>query len=238
MCANIVRRRPPVRPTQPFEQRPTREITEQQLDELILDHTYDRFQHAHDDLEAEVELVATRPDVLPEATPIGMPSTRSLRLAHTLPRVPRRAVRPAVRPAKPPPTPAVRPARAAPAPVARPAKPPPTPVARSARAAPAPVARLAGSAPASEPAMLRVSKPVLAPPKAVPPAIQEMDHLLAIDIAPREPPVTPGTPIHAAPSTPLADSGTAMRARFQGRARLLLLVPLLLALGTAAYLLQ
>ena len=84
MGAHIVKRRPPVRPPQPAALRRTAELTERQLDELIFDQAHDRAEHAHDELEAELEFVDSLPKVLPQGTPVRLPSTSSLRFARTL----------------------------------------------------------------------------------------------------------------------------------------------------------
>ena len=75
MGEHIVRREPPTRPSQPIERRPTAELPEQQLHQLIRNPL-------HDDLESELELIDAHPMVFPESTPESLPSTS--RLAHTL----------------------------------------------------------------------------------------------------------------------------------------------------------
>jgi hypothetical protein len=87
MGAHIVKRRPPVIPLPPAAQRPTTEITEQQLREILLERPPDRVQ-MRDDLEAELEIVADLPKAFPDATPTSLPSTSSLRFARTLRRTP------------------------------------------------------------------------------------------------------------------------------------------------------
>src|SRR6185369_6488120 len=85
MGDHIVRRGPPTRPPQPRERRPTAEIPEHQLLELIRSPT-------DDDLEAELEFpealptcpYAQLPTFLPDATPDSLPSMGSPRYAHTL----------------------------------------------------------------------------------------------------------------------------------------------------------
>ena len=96
MGDHIVRRGPPTRPPQPRERRPTAEIPEQQLLELIRNPT-------DDDLEAELELVDAFPKVLPDATPDSLPSMGSPRFAHTLRRGMQAVAVPTKRPPPPPP---------------------------------------------------------------------------------------------------------------------------------------
>ncbi len=100
MGDHIVRRGPPTRPPQPRERRPTAEIPEQQLLELIRNPT-------DDDLEAELVLVESFPNVLPDATPDSLPSMGSARYAHTL----RRGMQATALPTRrtPPPPPGAKP---------------------------------------------------------------------------------------------------------------------------------
>jgi hypothetical protein len=107
MGDHIVRRGPPTRPPQPRERRPTAEIPEQQLLELIRKPTTE-------ELEAELELVDGVPKGFPDATPDSLPRVGSPRFAHTL----RRGMQPVVLPSRRPPPP---PPRATPRPDKRPA---------------------------------------------------------------------------------------------------------------------
>ncbi len=77
MGEHIVRREPPTRPSQPIERRPTAELPEQQLHQLI-------HNPINDDLEIELELIDAHPMVFPESTPESLPSAASARFAHTL----------------------------------------------------------------------------------------------------------------------------------------------------------
>jgi len=77
MGEHIVRREPPTRPLRPIERRPTAELPEQQLHQLI-------HSPIQDDLESELELIDAHPMICPESTPESLPSTASPRLAHTL----------------------------------------------------------------------------------------------------------------------------------------------------------
>jgi len=102
MGDHIVRRGPPTRPPQPRERRPTAEIPEAQLLELIRNPT-------DEDLEAELELVDGSPKVLPDATPDSLPSMGSPRYAHTLRRGMQPVTLPTRRPPPPPPAATTRP---------------------------------------------------------------------------------------------------------------------------------
>jgi hypothetical protein len=94
MGDHIVRRGPPTRPPQPRERRPTAEIPEQQLLELIRNPTTE-------ELEAELELVDGVPRLFPDATPDSLPRVGSPRFAHTL----RRGMQPVALPSRRPPPP-------------------------------------------------------------------------------------------------------------------------------------
>ena len=237
MGDHIVRREPPTRPRQPSERRPTAEIPEQQLHELIHDPT-------QDDLEAELELVDAFPDVLPEATPDSLSIPSSPRLAHTLRRGMRSGAAPIV---PPPPPPAAASARAAMPHLGRPASRPPAPPAAHPPAGLPPVGRLATATPrvpaptvasaGAAPRLARPSRQVLAASsenaieRVVVPALTSFDAELR-DTTIWEPRAV------AAPSQPLVVAAAPRRPalRTAGRARVAVPIGLVVfALGVAAF---
>lgn len=222
MGVNIVKRRPPVRLPQPAELRQTAQLTERQLHELIFDRAADRFDHAHGDLEPEIEIVEALPEVLPDATPTSVPSTSSLRLAHTLRRDSQLDVRPAGQPAM-----TTRPT---------PATPPATLVERTGTSTTAmPRAARPANPRSTIPPGERRAMSATAVPRVSAPALATREAASSPITAPRGLPAIGG-----APSEPLSVAGTPRRSVLLGAVRtcLVFLVPFLLTLGAATLLLQ
>jgi hypothetical protein len=239
MGANIVRRRPPVKPPQPAERRPTTELTKEQLHELIRHPGHDLFEPVHVDLEAELEVV-DQPEIFPDGTPISLPSTSSPRLAHTLRRGPHLEAGPAA----PPPAPTA-PSKSASAAQSRPTvqlAPSALPSSLVERADAAPIGRMRMSRPVAPrtavPALdrpvttvtavterLRVSRPAPSTPEAAPPPVTAMLEEASVEVDLDMDPIEP--PVVAEPIRPLAPGGR--------RARLVVpLAAVLLALGVGA----
>lgn len=215
MGDHIVRRETPTRPPQPIERRPTAEIPELQLHQLI-------HNPVSDDLESELELIDAHPMVFPESTPESLPSISPPRLAHTLRRDMQSGPVPLV-PSLPP-----LPARAGISTLAMSRAQRPTPSVTVKPRAEDP-ALTEAEIPSSErptlPAIPRLSAPVGASSEAAQRPVMTRQALPPIETAPSEPGLVAATPRWSF-------------LRKAERASLVLrVVPVLLGLGTMAFLL-
>jgi hypothetical protein len=213
MGDHIVRRETPTRSPQPSERRPTAELPEQQLHQLIHNPT-------QDDLESELELIDAHPMDFPEATPESLPTMSQPRLAHTLRRDLRSGPVPVV-PSLPP-----LPPRAGISTLAMSRAQRPTPsVTTMPRAEDPAESELPSTERPTLPAIPRFTGPVTAASGAEPRPAMARQALPSIDIAASEPP-----PAAATPRTSLL--------RKAGQAHLVVRITVpLLALGTLAFLL-
>jgi hypothetical protein len=212
MGDHIVRRETPTSPPQPSERRPTDEIPEQQLHQLIHNPT-------HDDLESELELIDAHPMVFPDSTPESLPTMSQPRLAHTLRRDLRSGPVPVV-PSLPP-----LPSRTGISTLAMSRAQRPTPsVITMPRAEDPTESELPSTERPTLPAIPRFAGPVLAAARAEPrPGMARPAP--SLDIAPSEPPLVAAAP-----------RGSLLRKAGQTHLIVRVTVPLL-ALGTLAFLL-